>query len=174
MFKNVKPLGPEALISSEHFRSYVENFESELLRGISTLSALAIIKRHEKEGVYGYMLLKELKQETTSKVFVIEEGTLYPILRKLERDGFLKSKKKETGGRVRKYYFLTKEGKELYNQISGFFSKLIESISNIMEFEVKLPEKKFVYCPNCTNKIPISENTRFCNICGMNVEGLVK
>ena len=173
MFRNIKTYRPEALIESEKFRSYVESFESELLRGISTLSALSIIQRHPEEGIYGYQLLKELEQDT-KKILVIEEGTLYPILRKLERDGLLTSERKESGGRPRKYYQLTEEGARLYDHMIGFFSKLLEAISSVMEFEVKLPEKKYLYCPNCTNKIPQDEDVRFCNICGLNIEDLAK
>ncbi|MCG3227731.1 MAG: helix-turn-helix transcriptional regulator [Candidatus Heimdallarchaeota archaeon] len=173
MFRNIKTYRPEALIESEKFRSYVESFESELLRGISTLSALSIIQRHPEEGIYGYQLLKELEHDT-KKILVIEEGTLYPILRKLERDGLLSSARKESGGRPRKYYQLTEEGARLYDHMMGFFSKLLEAISSVMEFEVKLPEKEYLYCPNCTNKIPQDEDVRFCNICGLNIEGLAK
>jgi len=173
MFRNIKTYRPEALIESEKFRSYVESFESELLRGISTLSALSIVQRHPEEGIYGYQLLKELEEET-KKILVIEEGTLYPILRKLERDGLLISERKDSGGRPRKYYTLTDEGARLYDHMLGFFSKLLEAISSLMEFEIKLPEKKYVYCPNCTNKIPLEEDIRFCNICGLNIEGLAK
>lgn len=173
MFRNIKTYHPEALIGSEQFRSYVESFESELLRGISTLSALSIVYRHPDEGIYGYQLLKELEAET-KRILVIEEGTLYPILRKLERDGLLTSERRESGGRPRKYYKLTEEGIRLYNHMMGFFSKLLEAISPLMEVEVKLPEKKFVYCPNCANKIPQEEDIKFCNICGLNIEGLAK
>ncbi len=165
---------PEAMIGTEQYRSYIESFESELLRGISTLSTLSIISRHPEEGIYGYQLLKEL-QEETQKMLVIEEGTLYPILRKLERDGLLSSEKRHSGGRPRKYYKLTEEGVKLYDHMSGFFSKLLEAIASLMEIEVKLPEKHFIYCPNCANKIDVTdEEYRFCNICGLNIEGLAK
>ena len=161
------------MIEDEQIKSYVESFESELLRGISTLSALSIIQRHPDEGIYGYQLLKELEQET-GRTLIIEEGTLYPILRKLERDELLVSERKDSGGRPRKYYKLTNKGTELYQHMVGFFSKLLEAITPLMDIEIKLPEKKFIYCPNCTNKIPQEAEVRFCNICGLNIEGLSK
>lgn len=173
MFRNIKTYRPEALIETERFRSYVESFESELLRGISTLSALTIIQRHPEEGVYGYQLLKELEEET-QKILVIDEGTLYPILRKLERDGLLISEKKESGGRPRKYYKLTEDGNKLYHHMIGFFSKLLEAIGPLMDVDIKLPKKLYIYCPNCANKIPLDSDIRFCNICGLNIEGLSK
>lgn len=161
------------MIEDEQIKSYVESFESELLRGISTLSALSIIQRHPEEGIYGYQLLKELEQET-GRTLIIEEGTLYPILRKLERDELVVSERKDSGGRPRKYYKLTNKGTELYQHMVGFFSKLLEAITPLMDIEIKLPEKKFIYCPNCTNKIPQEAEVRFCNICGLNIEGLSK
>ena len=173
MFRNIKTYREGALIEDEQIKSYVESFESELLRGISTLSALSIIQRHPEEGIYGYQLLKELEQET-GRTLIIEEGTLYPILRKLERDELVVSERKDSGGRPRKYYKLTNKGTELYQHMVGFFSKLLEAITPLMDIEIKLPEKKFIYCPNCTNKIPQEAEVRFCNICGLNIEGLSK
>ncbi|MCG3255411.1 MAG: helix-turn-helix transcriptional regulator [Candidatus Heimdallarchaeota archaeon] len=173
MFRNIKTYREGALIEDEQIKSYVESFESELLRGISTLSALSIIQRHPEEGIYGYQLLKELEQET-GRTLIIEEGTLYPILRKLERDELVVSERKDSSGRPRKYYKLTNKGTELYQHMVGFFSKLLEAITPLMDIEIKLPEKKFIYCPNCTNKIPQEAEVRFCNICGLNIEGLSK
>ncbi|MCE7737846.1 MAG: hypothetical protein GPJ50_00580 [Candidatus Heimdallarchaeota archaeon] len=173
MFRNIKTYREGALIEDEQIKSYVESFESELLRGISTLSALSIIQRHPDEGIYGYQLLKELEQET-GRTLIIEEGTLYPILRKLERDELVVSERKDSSGRPRKYYKLTNKGTELYQHMVGFFSKLLEAITPLMDIEIKLPEKKFIYCPNCTNKIPQEAEVRFCNICGLNIEGLSK
>ncbi len=173
MFRNIKTYREGALIEDKQIKSYVESFESELLRGISTLSALSIIQRHPDEGIYGYQLLKELEQET-GRTLIIEEGTLYPILRKLERDELVVSERKDSGGRPRKYYKLTNKGTELYQHMVGFFSKLLEAITPLMDIEIKLPEKKFIYCPNCTNKIPQEAEVRFCNICGLNIEGLSK
>ncbi|NHJ84376.1 MAG: hypothetical protein FK734_02880 [Asgard group archaeon] len=171
MLKKVKTFHPEALIGYDHFRTYVEGFESELLRGISTVAVLQIIKKYPKDGIYGYQLLKELEQETQS-VLIIEEGTLYPLLRKMEDDGVLKSVKKNLSGRPRKYYILTDDGMKLLNHMSGFFSKLIEAISPLMDFEIKLPEDRFMFCPNCANKIKIDEFTKFCEVCGLYVEEL--
>lgn len=173
MFRNIKTYREGALIEDEQIKSYVESFESELLRGISTLSALSIIQRHPEEGIYGYQLLKELEQET-GRTLIIEEGTLYPILRKLERDELVVSERKDSSGRPRKYYKLTNKGTELYQHMVGFFSKLLEAITPLMDIEIKLPEKKFIYCPNCTNKISQEAEVRFCNICGLNIEGLSK
>ncbi len=176
MMRNVKTFRPEALIGLQEFRSFVESFESELLRGISTLSVLSVIQKHSHEGIYGYQLLKDLETETKSTL-VIEEGTLYPILRKLEKEGILFSEKRDTKGRQRKYYLLTERGEKLLDHMKGFFSKLTESIAPLMGFEIELPKDIF-YCPNCANKINAKEyedgEIKFCNICGLYIEELFK
>ena len=179
MIRRIKGLNPDALIQSEKFRNYLESFESELLRGISTMCILNIINQHGEEGTYGYQLLKDL-EEQTNHMLIIEEGTLYPILRKLEKMGtqdgkirLLESEKKSIKGRPRKYYKLTEEGVKVLHHLEGFFSKLIESLSNLMHFKIELQENLFFYCPNCSNKIDLKENnTNFCEMCGYPLQGV--
>ena len=75
MIKNIKPFNPKALINSEIYRQYVENFESEILRGISKLIILFYIKEMRSDGIYGYKLAREVKEDTNNRL-IIEEGTL--------------------------------------------------------------------------------------------------
>lgn len=169
MIKKIRELNPSALINTERFRNYVENFESELLRGISTLTVLTIINRYSddtEEGIYGYKILKDLEEET-NRILVIEEGTLYPLLKKLEKENILTSLKKRIDGRLRKYYVITNEGKKIYQYLMGFYSKLTEAIAPLMEIEISLEKEKYFYCPNCANKIDLSdEDIKFCVVCG--------
>jgi len=162
-----------ALIASKEFRDFVEKFESEINRGISTLCVLSIIKQSGNEGMYGYKILKEL-EEQTNDMLVIEEGTLYPLLKKLERDNLIKSEQKRYSGRPRKYYFITDNGEKIYNHITGYYTKLSEAISPLIDISVELNEN-YIYCPNCANKIDISnEDFNFCEICGLNIQDLKK
>ena len=78
MIKRIKEFGTEALIASQEIRDYVEKFESEINRGISTLCILSIIKRAENGEIHGYAISKNLEDET-NEILVIEEGTLYPL-----------------------------------------------------------------------------------------------
>lgn len=80
----------------------------ELLKGSTELIVLSIL---EKENMYGYQMIKELKEESEN-VFEFQEGTLYPILHKLEEKGWIISYWDETGGKKRKYYSITKDGKK--------------------------------------------------------------
>jgi PadR family transcriptional regulator PadR len=169
VIKRIKSLRPEAEIAKPEFRVFLEKFESEINRGISTLCILTIINQANNEGIYGYRILKEL-EEITKDMLVIEEGTLYPILRKLETDGLIKSEKQATG-RKRKYYFLTEIGNKIYNHMSGFFAILLDAISPMFDVNVNLKQDKYHYCPMCANKIDLSEgDIRFCTVCGYNLD----
>lgn len=175
MIKRIKHFQPDALLKTEIFRRYVEKFESEILRGISSLSILTIIKRHGDEGIYGYKLLQELTEETEN-MLILEEGTLYPILRKMEKDGIVRSEKKPLSAkRFRNFYFMTRHGSNIFNHLSGFFAKLMKAIGPILDLNIEFDSEKFIYCPNCSNKIELSEeDMRFCRVCGFNVKDLIQ
>ena len=171
MIRRVKEYGENALIKSPEFRDYVEKFESEINRGISTLCILSIIKQVEVKGIHGYGILKEL-QEQTNDTLVIEEGTLYPLIRKLEKASLLESWKSEVDGRKRKLYRMTENGEKIYNHLSGFYSKLTEAISPLLDLKVHL-EEKFIFCPNCANRIRLDDKEiQFCEICGYPIQEL--
>ena len=174
MIRQVKQIQDDALINSEEYRNFVQKTQSEILRGISTVAVLNIISNHAKEGIYGYELLKELK-ESTKNTLVIEEGTLYPLLKKLEKGEIIRSEHKLVKGRKRKYYIITHDGQKVQNHLTGFFSKLIESMSDLMEFNVALPKENVLFCPNCSNKIDLTDpDSLFCEVCGLGIQNLKK
>ena len=177
MIKRVKNLKPSVLLSQETYREYIESFESETIRGIATIVILKIIKNSGDQGIYGYKILKELKRETND-MLVIEEGRLYPMLRKLEKWGpkgnelqLVTSKRiKKEGPRTRNYYYITEEGNMIFHHLEGVFFKMLQSISGLMEYKVESNRKNIIFCPNCSNMIPILEDSvRFCEICGLNI-----
>jgi PadR family transcriptional regulator PadR len=181
MISSIKGM-ESTLIQSESHRKFLENFESDLLRGVGKLCILKVIKNHGDEGIYGYQLLKELK-ELTDNMLIIKEGTLYPLLRNLESWGskeyyveLIRSEKRYEGDeRPRKYYFLTKEGDKIVNHMEGFFSKLTEAISKLIDFNIIFNEEKYSFCPNCANKIDVKDKiSKFCEVCGQNLQQLKK
>ena len=177
MIKRIKgeELDPRSLIAMDKkFKDSIEKFESEINRGISTLCILSVIYNSNKKGVHGYQILKDLGDQT-NKILVIEEGTLYPILRKLENNGIVKSQKNEVDGRLRKNYSLTKNGLKVFNRMVGFFSKLTEAIAPLFDVKVNLKSEKYLFCPMCANKIELSNlELRFCDVCGHNIEKELK
>lgn len=80
----------------------------ELLKGSTNMIVLSLL---EEENMYGYQMIKELSKKSEN-VFEFQEGTLYPILHGLEEKNFITSYWDEVGGKKRKYYTITKEGKK--------------------------------------------------------------
>lgn len=77
--------------------------------GSTNLLVLSLLK---KKDMYGYEIIKDLEIMSDS-TFSFKEGTLYPVLHKLENDGFVKSyREKGDTGRVRKYYQITTRGEK--------------------------------------------------------------
>ena len=120
MIKRVRELDSKALIASKEFREYVEKQETEINRGLSSLCILSVLIQAGEDGLHGYKILKDLTDQT-NEMLIIEEGTLYPILRKLEDDNIIKSEREESGRR-RKFYRVTDYGNKIFNHLAGFYS----------------------------------------------------
>lgn len=82
--------------------------EKSLLSGSTPLLVLSLLKDGDK---YGYEMADELAKRSDD-TFQLKEGTLYPLLHTLEKNGLVKSYTKEgPGGRERRYYHLTEDGR---------------------------------------------------------------
>ena len=83
--------------------------EKSLLSGSTPLLVLALLKNGDK---YGYEMIDELAKRSDD-TFLLKEGTLYPLLHTLEKEGLIHSYAKVApSGRERKYYRLTPKGNE--------------------------------------------------------------
>lgn len=82
-------------------------YSKELLKG--TLSAIILKLLSENERMYGYEMSLKVKELSEGKI-LLKDGSLYPALQKMTSDGLLAFKEENVGGRVRKYYYLTKQG----------------------------------------------------------------
>ncbi len=102
--------------------------KKELLKGSTSIMILKIIS---KSDAYGYQITQEL-YKSSGEIFKLNEGTLYPILHAMEKDGFIKSYSKVSEhGRLRKYYSITQLGKiSLATQIEEWrvFSTAVNEI----------------------------------------------
>ena len=96
----------------------------EFRRGTLIMVVLAQLNKP----MYGYSLIKELEGKGIS----IEGNTLYPLLRRLESQGLLKS---ECETKPRKYYIITEDGKLVYKKIKAHWEKFSQSINALMEVE---------------------------------------
>ncbi|MBD2871659.1 PadR family transcriptional regulator [Paenibacillus arenilitoris] len=79
----------------------------ELMKGSTVILILTLLDRKE---MYGYEMTKEIEL-SSSGVFSFKEGTLYPILHALETERLVESYWHEEGGRKRKYYRITPQGR---------------------------------------------------------------
>ena len=82
-----------------------------------------------KEPMYGYNLVKVLEDADIS----IEGNTLYPLMRRLEGQGLLKSEWETDGAKPRKYYVITEDGIIVLEKITQHWRKFSESIEKLLE-----------------------------------------
>lgn len=99
----------------------------EFRRGTLIMVVLAQLNKP----MYGYSLVKELDGKGIS----IEGNTLYPLLRRLESQGLLKSEWETEATKPRKYYIITEDGKLVYKKIKEHWKKFSQSINVLMEEE---------------------------------------
>ncbi|GKU77004.1 PadR family transcriptional regulator [Paenibacillus sp. L3-i20] len=79
----------------------------ELMKGSTVILILTLLSRKD---MYGYEMTKEIERGSDG-VFTFKEGTLYPILHTLEVERVVEAYWNEEGGRKRKYYKLTEDGR---------------------------------------------------------------
>ncbi|NEN23042.1 PadR family transcriptional regulator [Cryomorpha ignava] len=84
-------------------------YSKELLKG--TLSAIILNLLSENKRMYGYEISQIVKELSDDKV-LLKDGSLYPALQKMTKDGLVTFEEEYIGKRVRKYYTLTPKGNE--------------------------------------------------------------
>jgi PadR family transcriptional regulator, regulatory protein PadR len=98
----------------------VENLRLELRRGSLVLAVLAALHTEQ----YGYTLRKTL----TDHGMPVDEGTLYPLLRRLETQGLLSSVWREEQKRNKRFYKLSREGKQVLDQLLSEWQSIDSSL----------------------------------------------
>ena len=101
-----------------------ENLRLELRRGCLVIAVLAALRSEQ----YGYTLRKALAEGGID----IDEGTLYPLLRRLESQGLLSSEWREADRRNKRFYRLTPEGKQVLKQLLAEWKRINASLSEIV------------------------------------------
>ena len=81
----------------------------ELLKGTIEIIILKLLQ--ENKWMYGYEMMQEAETISDGRI-TISEGSIYPILHRLVKEGLLQTKEEANGKRIRIYYSLTKEGKK--------------------------------------------------------------
>jgi PadR family transcriptional regulator, regulatory protein PadR len=102
-----------------------DSLRLELRRGCLTLAVLA----HLKTEHYGYTLRKALVDQGLD----IDEGTLYPLLRRLEDQGLLVSEWREQNRRNKRFYRLSREGRRTLEQLLDEWRRINASLGRIIQ-----------------------------------------
>jgi PadR family transcriptional regulator PadR len=101
-----------------------ENLKLELRRGCVIVAALAALRSEQ----YGYSLRKRLADEGLD----VDEGTLYPLLRRLEAQGLLASEWREEGKRNKRFYRLSPAGAAMLGQLLAEWRSLDASLAGLL------------------------------------------
>jgi PadR family transcriptional regulator, regulatory protein PadR len=101
-----------------------ENLKLELRRGSLVLAVLAGLRKEH----YGYTLRKTLEEQGMT----IDEGTLYPLLRRLEAQGLLVSQWREEEKRNKRFYRLSAEGKVILKQLLTEWQNITASLNGMI------------------------------------------
>ncbi|MEK3934674.1 PadR family transcriptional regulator [Sporosarcina sp. FSL W7-1349] len=103
----------------------LETFTTELRRGTLTLAVLSQLRTPQ----YGYSLVQRLEEAGVA----IEQSTLYPLLRRLEKQELVTSSWDTTESRPRKYYVISPFGSEIYEQLKMEWETMTVELKSLLE-----------------------------------------
>lgn len=111
-----------------------DKYEKQMKKGVLDMLVLGLLRSGPK---YGYQIIQEMK-EKSAHIFCLKDGTLYPILYRLEDDGLVESRWSEHEGRKvpRKYYQITEKGITTLHDIQNIWLRISEEVDKIMEESV--------------------------------------
>src|SRR6516164_10626363 len=101
-----------------------ENLRLELRRGSLIVAVLAQLRTEQ----YGYTLRKALAEHGMA----IDEGTLYPLLRRLESQGLLSSEWREEDKRNKRFYVLSADGERMLGMLLAEWNAINTAVENIL------------------------------------------
>jgi PadR family transcriptional regulator PadR len=103
--------------------------DPQLLKGSINLLILRLLSQRD---MYGYEIIQEASRRSES-AFQFKEGTLYPALHQLQKQGYLKSQwQTAESGRQRKYYSLTAKGRKLSQQRQESWALFVDAINAVL------------------------------------------
>lgn len=99
--------------------------------GAALLDAIVLaVVSTEEEGTYGYKITQDVR-----KALEVSESTLYPVLRRLQKDGCLIVYDRECGGRNRRYYQITDTGQEKLEEYRKEWEEYSSNITKLFSGE---------------------------------------
>lgn len=151
-------------------RKLPDTWESNVRRGLLRLLVLAVIK--EAGSTFGYAIAESIRERTTDQL-IIQDGTLYPLLRRLEEQKLLHSTWNVTDDRPRKYYTLTTVGDIQLLAMLEFWNELVISLDplfrGIAEGRVANTDyqEQVQFCTKCGNQV--YPGAIYCANCGTEI-----
>lgn len=111
----------------------LERYERQMKKGVLEILVLKLLEKEEK---YGYQLIIELK-EKSEELFSLKEGTLYPILYRLEEEGLVTSKWSRPQGKEvsKKYYQISESGLDILAETVQLWNSFSKKVDFILEVE---------------------------------------
>ncbi|HBO99975.1 MAG: hypothetical protein UU48_C0002G0024 [Candidatus Uhrbacteria bacterium GW2011_GWF2_41_16] len=107
------------------------NFSKETIKGAADLIVLKILENHGES--YGYQLIRLIETESDN-IFSFKEGTLYPLLYRMEEHGYVTSTQKTTpSGKMRRYYKITSDGKQLLKKKTAEWQAFTQGLENLLQ-----------------------------------------
>ncbi len=103
----------------------LQNTVLELRRGVIVLAVLSQLDQAQ----YGYSLLKLLADQGLE----LDQGTLYPLLRRLESQGLLQSVWRLEEARPRRYYVISPEGQQILPQLKLEWTGIVNMMQKMLE-----------------------------------------
>ena len=105
--------------------SFLTNWVTQLRKGILEFCVLNVL---EDTSLYGYDIVRRLR---ALEVLVISEGTIYPILSRLRKEGLLETYLEESPqGPARKYYKLTSRGTDILGEMRRVWTSMTDGVEN--------------------------------------------
>mgnify|MGYP002403640510 CR=1 FL=1 len=104
--------------------AFQDRTQAELKRGVLQMAVLALLR----DATYGYDLLRVLGDAGLAT----EEGTLYPVLRRLEQETLLSAEWDTSGSRPRKYYRTTDRGRAVLDALVDDWSRVNDALSAVL------------------------------------------
>lgn len=114
------------MVAREEYPALLENLGLELRRGALILAVLSQLSTRQ----YGY----SLKQQLAARGLDIPEGTLYPLLRRLEDQGLLDSEWELAGeARPRRYYQISPQGRQILRDLTSEWQDINKSLASLLK-----------------------------------------
>jgi len=103
----------------------ISNFETEMNRGFLQILVLVMLERR----MYGYRMLKLLEQAG----YKMEENTLYPLLRRFEKNSMVKSEWEVSEDRPKKFYVISDKGKIVREKLLKIWQEQNKALNTVLE-----------------------------------------